>query len=528
MKFHPFFKVFLAAALLCGIQAHAQDSSSGEDEVLVKTFIPELSLYEATLLPILNFDETIAYTTIKYFEDNVGGMEDEDDIWRFERDADGNWQAGKNIGPPVNTWSTDVAFACSADGNTVLVAGNYNKRGYRKAEGYSITRWDGIRWTTPEQIYIKNYINNGPTYMASIAGNGLTMTLSIMGPDSHGELDLYMTKMSEEYPGTWETPINLGDVINGDNFDAYPHLAADTKTLYFTKHEASNGYGNADIYMTRRLDDSWQKWSEPVNLGLPINTEGEDISPWLSLDGKTLYYVSSKEGITETGVYKTVLPPEWRPEPYAYLSGQLNADDAEPTWEPRVRAYAVNPDGKPTLAGHSYSTLPDGKYGMTLTMGREYLIEATAPGYPPEYTSIDLRTEKDMLKLQHDFFFKHNKASQEVLSIVYFNTNDTIVGDDARIQLRKAVVPALSKDGPKVEIVGHADDQGSEKDNLRLSMRRAKAVARQLESLGVDYRRLTVRGLGESEPANPGEDPESRKANRRVEIFLVYDGQAGG
>jgi hypothetical protein len=98
--------------------------------------------------------------------------------------------------------------------------------------------------------------------------------MSVQREDGQGDRDLYVSFMSND--STWSQPLNLADVINTAGEESAPFLASDDKTLYFSSNGFS-GYGGTDIYVSRRLDDTWTSWSEPENLGPEINSPLEDL-----------------------------------------------------------------------------------------------------------------------------------------------------------------------------------------------------------------------------------------------------------
>ncbi len=488
-----------------------------------RMLIEELSGHPYLLLPVLPADGSVCYLTFKHHEFNTGGTNDMDDAWYAVRNPDGSWAEPRNIGAPLNTFTSDVIFSVSADGKTALVSGNYAKRSFIKPEGLSFSRRLADGWTKPEVIYIRQYKNNGRNYMASLSLDGRTLILSLMGDNTEGELDLYVSHRSAVHDNVWEPPQHLGSVINTEEFESHPHLAADGKTLYFSSTR-EGGYGYADIYMSRRLDDTWQNWSEPVNLGERFNNEGEDGSIWLSAPGDSAYFISSTDLNSGIGVYFAELPQQFRPEPYALCSGKLSNSDLEPTMDAMVKAYAVSDTGAPIPAANSFSSLPDGTYGFTLTRGREYLIEASSPGYPAVYTSVDLRELNDYRHIEYDFMLERQRNGARPLCSVYFDSKDTTLHPSQARELAKTLIPARNVEGLRIDVVGHADDLGTDRDNLMLSLKRARAVAQGLYEQGIVESMVSVRGLGEREPAQEGLDDSARQANRRVEIVLVYRG----
>jgi hypothetical protein len=110
---------------------------------------------------------------------------------------------------------------------------------------------------------------------------------------TQGGTDLYFSNKKED--GTYGLLQNMGKVINSAADEGMPQLLSDTKTLFFSSIGFSS-YGNYDIYVSYRLDDTWKKWSEPVNLGNKINSDSFEGSPFYDETTEMLYFTRILEG----------------------------------------------------------------------------------------------------------------------------------------------------------------------------------------------------------------------------------------
>ena len=119
------------------------------------------------------------------------------------------------------------------------------------------------------------------------------MILTNQGKESYGGSDLYISFPINDT--AWTEPANLGSVINTSADEDAPYLTADGRTLYFNSN-GHGGEGNHDIWVSYRLDNTWSNWSEPENLGPPINSDAYDFDYTQSSDGEWAYWASAREG----------------------------------------------------------------------------------------------------------------------------------------------------------------------------------------------------------------------------------------
>ncbi|WP_424962740.1 OmpA family protein [Ekhidna sp.] len=245
--------------------------------------------------PIISPDGKRLYFSRQFHPDNVGGENDAEDIWVSELDEEtGEWLPARNIGPPLNTKGPNFISSISKVGDEeVLILGNrYGKKG-RMYTGVSMSKKQGDTFSDPESIEIENEYNYSPNADFFLAPEGKAMIMSAERDDTYGGRDLYVTFKKND--GTWTEPMNLGNDINSPGEDESPFMAEDGRTLYFSS-DGYSGYGGADIYVSFKLDDSWKRWSEPENLGPGINREGNDEYFSIPATGQKLYFTRGEKG----------------------------------------------------------------------------------------------------------------------------------------------------------------------------------------------------------------------------------------
>ncbi|HCX21999.1 MAG TPA: hypothetical protein DHN29_08795, partial [Cytophagales bacterium] len=238
--------------------------------------------------PIISPDGKRLYFSRRYHPDNVGGVDDVEDIWVSELDeATGEWMPAKNLGAPLNTAGPNfISSITVVDGKETLILGNrYGKKG-RMYSGVSMSSRDGDTFEEPASVEVTNDYNYSPKVDYFLGNSGNTMIISAERDDSYGGRDLYVCFRDDKI---WSEPKNLGNDINTATDDFSPFLGMDDKTLYFTSSGYS-GYGGADIYVSIRLDNSWERWSTPENLGSSVNSAGDDQYFSIPSSGKHIYF----------------------------------------------------------------------------------------------------------------------------------------------------------------------------------------------------------------------------------------------
>lgn len=530
------------------IDAIAQSSS-----ILLSTaktrLSEEFSAHQPTILPVLASDGKRLYFDRKNYAGDTGGVNDFDDIWFSDLLPSGVWAKAKNIGAPLNTEGSDVLCSLSPDDHTALVYGVYDKELPVKNEGFSLTRFRHGAWQFPEPIQIRNFYNRTKIYYARLAADNRTLLLALKRNESLGGLDLYVS-FREDTSLVWSEPLHLGKTLNTSANEGSPHLAPDGKTLYFSS-EGLGGSGVADLFVTRRLDDLWQRWSTPVNLGSSINSGEEDSSIDVALDGKTAYFLSS-DGIGKKGLFQATLPDSLRHAGTVILYGRAILDKSLEKALGKVTiqalpevarvmltAYGTVRDSAgnltPSLTALAETTLGSSAhdYALALPAGGVYLLRASVQGATaiPVWTAlVDTRTKQSFERREHNIIFSAKVASNLAFPTIRFAQEQAVITPEyaSVLELVAFAHKTLKADAKSVgvEIVGHTCNVGTSEENNELAQKRAEAVAVLLESKGVVRGELTVRSEGERKPLSRSTLEDGRMQNRRVEVRLIVQGQA--
>jgi len=473
--------------------------------------------------PLLSPDGKTLYFSRKNHPENIGGVKDVEDIWYSELGPDGKWQLAKNMGPKFNNAGPNFvnAITSTPDGQSVLVLGNKYLPNGKMLAGVSMSTNINGNWTPPMAINIQNDYNFNEKANYFLANTKKTLLLSIEREDTRGGRDLYVSFQKKD--SVWSEPLNLGSIINTANEESAPFLASDDKTLYFSSNGFS-GFGGADIYMSKRLDDTWTNWSEPQNMGPDINSKLDDLFFNIPSTSDFAYY---SRGVTEDNadIYRVKMPIYKSPEAIVIVKGKLiDGKTGKPVGAKII--YERLSDGKEV--GIVYSNPETGEYEIHLPGGQKYGVRAEAQGHISESQSLDLTGDtKDGIVEKRDM----RLAPIEVAAIgpdakinlnnIFFDFNKAVLKPDSYAELNRIVELMKERTTMTVMISGHTDSTGPDTFNLTLSKWRANAVTKYLVEKGIDGTRITTTYFGETRPIESNSTKEGRRKNRRVEFKII-------
>ncbi|HEY3404546.1 MAG TPA: OmpA family protein [Ohtaekwangia sp.] len=477
------------------------------------------------LNPLLSPDGKTLYFSRRNHPENIGGVDDKEDIWYSELDSTGQWQLARNMGPKFNNEGPNFVNSIQSvtpDGKSaIMVLGNKYLDNGKMLAGVSISSNVGGEWSKPVALNIINDYNFNQKANYFLTNNRKTLIMSVEREDSQGDRDLYVSFMNDD--STWTEPLNLGDIVNTASAESAPFLASDDKTLYFSSNGFS-GYGGNDVYVSRRLDDTWTNWSEPENLGPEINSPLEDLFFNIPVSSEFAYY---SRGVTETNldIFRVKLPIVKNPDPWITVRGKIvDKTTGKPLGAKIV--YERLPDGKDM--GIAQSNPETGEYEIRLPAGQQYGIRAEAEGKVSESQNLDLRNitadkviENENFELEPIGVASVQENATILLNNVFFDFDKATLKAESFPELNRIIDLMNTKPGMEVAIAGHTDAIGSEEYNLALSQRRANAVSNYLIKQGVAKERIRVLFFGEEQPTDTNDTVEGRKKNRRVEFKIL-------
>lgn len=475
----------------------------------------------ADFIPIVTPDGQKLYF-IRFDLKGVNANSDEIYVSDYNPETD-QWQTARKLAYPINTKYSDAIKSITPDGTVALIDGSvHNARKsdpLRKPHQIGLAKRQGEGWAAPKLLWIDDYHHYYPRLKPfSFLSNNQQILIMGMADrsDSRGEFDLYVSFLQEG--GTWSRPLNLGNTINTSKMDWTACLASDNRTLYFSSN-GHGGHGEADIFVTRRLDDTWTNWSPPQNMGPVINSSGKEDYFSIPASGEYAYFASERSGYGQKDIFRIKLPKVLRPEAVVLIKGTVFDQKTKQPIEASI-TYEYLKDG--TEAGVANSEPGTGKYQITLPKGEIYGFVADAEGYYGISENIDLDSLEEYTEIERDLYLAPIVIDEVVrLNNVFFNSDKYELLPKSFPELNRVV--KLLNDNPKIkiELAGHTDADGSDAYNLKLSQNRINSVRDYLVEQGVSDERLSAVGYGERQPIASNDTDEGKALNRRVEFKVV-------
>lgn len=470
--------------------------------------------------PVISSDGKTLFFARQGHPENIGGRDDPQDVWyaKLEDPVRQTWSEARNLGRPINNEGPNGVASVSPDGNTILLINTYSADGVLSPGGASLATRTKTGWSAPVKLNILSYYNNSKQNVDYfLCNSGKILLMSVQRDDGAGDLDIYVSFLQKF--GVWSKPLNLGKTINTGKADFAPFMAADEKTLYFAS-EGHKGYGKSDIFYSKRLDDTWQSWSKPMNLGPDVNTADWDAYYTLSAAADHAYLVSNRQGTEKSrDILRIALVPEFRPEPVILVTGKvLDARTKQPL-QAKIIYYSLVTGEE---LGVATTNPEDGTYTIVLPSGTSYGYLAEADGYIAISENIDATDITDYTEERRDLYMVPMEVGQKIkLNNIFFAQSKFYLRESSFSELNRLV--RIMNDYPNLEILveGHTDNQGNPKLNLDLSVDRVSEVKKYLERKGIEPNRVGTKGWGDTKPIASNAQEETRRLNRRVEFTIT-------
>jgi len=444
----------------------------------------------------------------------------------------------------LNTENNDVSGGLSYDGQRLLI--------FKEEDGNTDvfeSKLSGIKWGIPTRKMgekLRGGNTDGNETFASFDPPDIKVYYITDGGYS-GNKNIYFSGVMNRERNLWGKGQSAGHAINTQFQEGSVYIHPDAKTMYFSS-QGHNTLGGYDIFVS--YVDDLGHWGEPINLGYPINTPYDDLFYSATASGRYAYIASNRDGgkggldiyrVTYWGADKPMTSDVQDQLMASIAKPESDNTVAEPiiveeksltvfkgkvidaiTKKPIEAAIEIilNETGKIYTSFHSNSAT--GKFLLSLPAGANYGISVAADGYLFHSENFDLPKEDGFNSVNKDIELKNIKVGSNItLRNVFFNTGKWEVKADSYSELERLVT--LLNDVPtlKIEISGHTDNIGAASFNELLSQKRADAVVNYLLAKGVDKKRLSAKGYGQSNPVDSNETAEGRAANRRTEFEII-------
>jgi outer membrane protein OmpA-like peptidoglycan-associated protein len=387
--------------------------------------------------PVISPDGQTLYFSRADHPENTYGRINTQDIWYSNRNPDGSWGEAKHLPRSVNIGRYNAILAVLDDGNTFLINGVYNRKGTRWiGRGFSlITKTDMENWGKPIELNVKGYSrwNKGKFTTAYMTPDRQYLLLGFSRKANGKKLTVYISKL--EGGSSYSKPRELKGGINDRRTAESPFLSPDGRKLYFTTN-AESGSDNYDIYVCERLDDTFEKWTKPVALSDTINTANWDSYYKTNRKGSWAYFSSITNSKGKSDIFAVKLFEE---NPFIKLTG-LILNQADQTLMLSDTSYRITINGKefPGLKVDKSSA----SYEVTLPLGDLYTIKPELTNWNGISSDIDVRSVKE---------YTESKLNLYLTSIPYVLVKGKIL--DTRTNL-----PVSLEKNPKVTIDGVVSD----------------------------------------------------------------------
>jgi len=473
----------------------------------------------------------------------------------------------KVLSDTLNCFPMQYFPVLTADNQQIIFTKRYG-RGHDDDEDLVISVKNKTgQWTTP--VAISEKINSTAREGAcTISADGRYLIFTLCGTKTYGRCDLFESKKVGD---GWSVPVNLGPLVNGSSWDVQPSLSADGQELYFVS-DRKGGIGGSDIWYSRK--DSVGRWMKARNLGSAVNTKYDEISPFIHVNNRNLYFSSNAHPgfggldifVTEkkektwttpqnmgsplnnhedqfafyvtsdgkrayyskdeaekknfTKIFSTVLPSQVQVQySSSVVKGKVRDKENGQPLNARVELYDIQKDERISIV---QSDSISGEYTIVLTKGAEYALYVSRPDYLFQSLSFNYTSGDHSKPVEINIDLQKVKANAAiVLYNIFFDVNKYELKEKSTTELEEVIRFLTLNPALQVEIGGHTDNSGAADYNLKLSEQRAQSVANYLTQNGIDAQRISKKGYGALQPVKPNDTENNRQANRRIEFKII-------
>lgn len=312
--------------------------------------------------------------------------------------------------------------------------------------------------------------------------------------------------------GTWAKAMNAGNTINTQFDELAPFIHSNGLNLYFASNGLA-GFGGYDIYMSERTN---QGWKEPINLGHPLNDFTDQYSFVVNGKGDLAYY-SREEGKGRSKIYSTTIPAEQQIKRRSNIvKGTVEDVNTKKPVKAKIELHDLKEN---KLISTFMSDSVSGSYLFVLPAKSEYGVYANSAGYL--FASLNFSSDSEVAEQVIDIKLQPaSKNAQVVLKNIFFEFDKYEINEKSIVELAEVANFLKINRAVKVEIAGHTDNSGNEKYNQQLSEKRAEAVVKQLIQSGIATERLSFKGYGSTKPLVPNTSEENKSQNRRISFSI--------
>ncbi len=484
--------------------------------------------------PTITVDGKTILFTRRINDDRVlGPMKEQEDFYVSEL-SDKIWEKAMPMPMNVNTINNEGAPTIGADGRSLVFVACPDGSGENYGEGRTgkgscdlfFTKKLGAKWMNPINLPGNVNSSNWET-QPSLSADGKTLYFirGLRGRNDTNNSDIYMSKLLSN--GTWSTPERLSDVINTPFHEESVLIHPDGKTLYFASR-GHTGMGGSDLFISRM--DAKGNWGTPENLGYPINTMYDENSLMVTADGEIAFFASDRKGgFGDLDIYYFEMPEEFRPTKTLYFEGIVYDVSNRNPVPGKFQLIDIKTGTEVIVSEADKLT---GEFMVSLPLNREYALNVSYPGYTFFSQNFNMTNPEGLEAIHMDVpMVPITNGTPTLLANVFFDLGKSTIRPQSFVELNKLYDFLVNNPTLSIEIGGHTDTRGDDKENLKLSNDRAKAVYDYVIAKGIVANRISFKGYGETKPVIsdleisklPSEEEKemSHQSNRRTEYKII-------
>lgn len=479
-------------------------------------------------LPMISADDETMWFTRKMpyvNKDQAFASDKEIELFSYsKRDkATGKFPKGGRMPYPFNKSQNEGGATLSIDNKHMYFTRGIDEGGEQINIDIYHSDYVNGEWTDPEKI---PGVNDPVAWdsQPTLASDGVTLYFASNRKGGLGGTDIYKT-VKDQKNGTWSQPENLGRVINTSFDERSPFMHSDFETMYFSS-DGHPGVGGLDIFYSRIGEGG--KWSEPKNIGVPINTVRDDLGFFVSTSGQLGYFASNEpsralgRSVGKYDIYSFELYKEARPQDVSFVKGKV--DDKSNSEVKNFTVEVTDAVTKRVTFGVMDSVTGDFAAVVNSKVKNDLIITLKKDGYAFSSQLISKDSLKDTKPRKIPDIVVDTIAIGRTYTLndIYYTTNSAVLDPRSMIVMEEFIEFLKTNPTFKIEIHGHTDNVGKPEANLALSTDRAFTVRDILLEKGIDEKRLVnFKGYGASSPIADNSTEAGRAKNRRTEFVIV-------
>jgi outer membrane protein OmpA-like peptidoglycan-associated protein len=478
-------------------------------------------------LPMISADdETMWFTRKMPYVNKDQAFESDKEMELFsysKRESTGKLTKGSRMPYPLNKSQNEGGATLSIDNKHMYFTKGTDEGGPQINIDIYHSDYVNGEWTDPEKV---PGINDPVAWdsQPTLASDGITLYFASNRKGGLGGTDIYKTVKNVQ-TGAWSIPENLGRIINTPYDERSPFMHSDFETMYFSS-DGHPGIGGLDIFYSRIGEDG--KWSEPKNIGIPINTLGDDIGFFVSTDGQLGYFASNEpsralgRSVGKYDIYQFELYKEARPQDVSFIKGKV-----EDKSNSEVKNFTVEVKDavtKKITKGVIDSITGDFAVVINTKVKNDVIVTIKKDGFAfsSQLISKDSLKNSKPKKIPDLEVDTIAVGKTYALNDIYYKPNSAALDPRSLIVIEEFIEFLKANPTFKIEIHGHTDNVGKPEANLALSTDRAFTVRDILLEKGIDEKRLIdFKGYGASAPIADNSTESGRAKNRRTEFVIV-------